>query len=123
MNSIYRLKKSEVFQETFEKGAKNKFKNLFFINILENSKNKNMKIGIAVSKKFGHAPYRNRIKRQVRDILSKQELSKLDSHNYVFVFSKKFCELSYADKEKELAAYIKVIKNGNYKKQKEKKSK
>ena len=120
MKSKYKLKRNELFQKTFEKGAKNKFKNLFFINILENKENDNAKFGFAVSKKFGNAPYRNKIKRQVRAIFSENNLDAIENNNYVLVFSKFFCEMSFKDKKRELNEYLKLLKNGNFKKQKEK---
>jgi len=113
VNKEFKLKKSEKFQETFEKGKNIPYKNLFYVKYTKNNFD-TAKIGLAVSKKHGNAPYRNHVKRQVRSIFSNLNLSKLKTNNYIFIFSKNFCELKYKDKKEILEEFYKKIINGKF---------
>ncbi|MEG1706589.1 MAG: ribonuclease P protein component [Clostridia bacterium] len=63
MKAQYRLKKSYQFNYVYKKGQSASDKNLVLLYCpLKN----NLKIGFSVSKKYGHAVARNRIRRQLR---------------------------------------------------------
>lgn len=58
--------------------------------------------GLAVGKKLGNAVKRNRIKRQLRNIIDRNVLSFPNFHNYIIICKKEVINLSFADMEKWL---------------------
>ena len=80
MKKAYRVKKSSEIEKIIKqrKSAGNKY---FVIYKNENHEQSHFRFAVSVNKKFGHAVSRNKIKRQVREIVSK-----LDIVNHVDIF-------------------------------------
>ena len=65
----------------------------------------NNRYGISVSKKVGKAVVRNKIKRRLKDIISKNSIK--NGYDYVIIVRKAIIELSYEDMKNELLKLIK----------------
>ena len=59
---------------------------------------------------------RNKIKRQVKNIIDQKELYIQTPYDYVIIIRKEILDLSYQDKEKELVTLFKKIGEKNEKK-------
>ena len=60
----------------------------------------NSRFCISVSKKIGNAVVRNKLKRQVKDIIMKNMVTKKE--DYVIILSSSFKELTFLDKKNEI---------------------
>ena len=92
------IKKSNDFTNIIKKGKKIKNK-YFSIYYIENSKTL---YGISVPTKTGKAVVRNKIKRQVKNIIDNNKNYIQNNYNYVIIIRKEILSLSYKDIEKEL---------------------
>lgn len=78
MKKEYRVKKGKEI-EMIVKGRKSVGNKYFVLYKRENHDNTHFRFAVSVSKKFGNAVKRNKIKRQVREVVSKHEFfPKLD---------------------------------------------
>lgn len=68
-----------------------------------------MRVGISVSKKLGHAVTRNKIKRQLR-MMVHESLSLHDDLDYIILVRVGFNEQSYQENKKDLERCIKKVK-------------
>jgi len=66
--------------------------------------------GISVSKKLGNAVMRNKIKRQLKNIIDKNENLFKKSQDYIIIVKKTFLDLTFKEKEES------IIKLLNYNK-------
>lgn len=73
MKKEYRVKKSSDI-EMIIKARQSKGNKYFVVYKIENHDNTHFKTAISVSKKYGNAVKRNKIKRQVREIVSKLDI-------------------------------------------------
>lgn len=103
MNKKYIISKNLEFQELIKKGKKEKTR-FFVIHYKNNNYNYN-RYGISVGKKIGKAVTRNKIKRQIKSILSKNKLNY--SKDYVIIVRKEIFLLNYNEIEENL---IKTLK-------------
>ena len=65
---IYSLKNSEGFLEIISKGQKFTISGLTFYFLKKNDLNES-KVGISIKKKTGNAVYRNKLKRQIKNLI------------------------------------------------------
>jgi len=74
------MKKINIIKESkdFEKIIKNNksFKTKYFYIYVQKKEQKNYRFGISVGKKIGNAVIRNKIKRQIKEIISKNDYQK-----------------------------------------------
>ncbi len=74
MNKEHIVKENIAFQRIIKNNKPFKYKN--YIIYLEKNNEDNYKFGFSVGKKIGHAHIRNKIKRQLRNIVSKKDYQK-----------------------------------------------
>ena len=106
MKKINVIKKYIEYKELF---SLRKFKrnNLFTIYFRENEYNKT-RVGLSVSKKNGNAVTRNKIKRQVRNILNKK-LTYKENYDLVIVISYKYNIDEYSKNEEMLMKLLNTL--------------
>jgi len=101
------IKESYEFTKIINKGDKinNKYYSVFY--------NKNKKefnrYGITIPKKTGKAVIRNKIKRQIKNIIDTNEFYIQTPYDYVIIIKKQILELKYKEEEKELINLLKKI--------------
>ena len=72
------------------------------------------KMGLIVSKKVGHAVYRNRVKRKLREVFRQQTLSTFwpdgVAYEFVLIARKKAVFVDYQELEKSFELSLKLLK-------------
>ena len=92
MNKRYRLQKNRDFQITYKRGKS--LGHPFLVLIFRKTNRPQPRIGISITKKYGNAVMRNRIKRQLREILRGRLDTVKQGYDIVFVVRK---EARHAD--------------------------
>lgn len=102
------VKKNEDFNDIINTG---KFLKSYYYNIYYKVSNDNFpKFGIAVSKKYGNAVERNKIKRQIRSIVDHNKNLFSNYRNYIIMIKKGVKVINYSQMEQE---FIHLLKKGN----------
>lgn len=83
-------------------------KNQYFIIYYRKNDIKN-RYGISVPKKTGKAHIRNKIKRQLKNIIDNNEFSVQKKFDYVIIVRKKILEIDYHCMSKEILTLLKRI--------------
>lgn len=106
MKKIDIIKSSDEFTEIINKGKRisNKYFSIYY-----RYNNKTNRYGITVPKKTGHAVIRNKIKRQVKNIIDNNKKAIQISYDYVIIIRKGILDLSYGEIEKELINLMRNI--------------
>ena len=79
-------------------------------NLIDNIKESNKTLyGITVPKKIGKAVIRNKIKRQVKNIISNNEKYIQSNYNYVIIIKEPSLKLDYEGLEKNLLDLMKKV--------------
>ena len=91
------------------------YKNNFFIIYFKLNNHKENRYGITVPKKTGKAYLRNKIKRQIKNIIDTNEFCIPKSYDYVIIIRKRLIELNYSDIKNEFIKLIKMIGEKNEK--------
>ena len=99
----YRLKKKYQFNYVYRVGKSAHGK--FFALVYTPSKNKNVKIGISVSKKVGNAVQRNRARRLLRESIS-QFFTKLQPNFNIIIVAK---QSIIGKKQQEIATDLEYV--------------
>lgn len=107
MNKKYIIKDKNEFNEIIHNGKI--LKNKFFIIYIMKAEENNPKFGFAVGKKIGNAAARNKLKRQLRDIVRKNLA--LFSSNKKYIIMPKRCSNSLTY-DKLLTELIDLVKKG-----------
>lgn len=91
MNKEKILQKSEDFSDIISNGKKlkNKYFSLYY------NESAKTHFGITVPKKIGHAVIRNRLKRQIKNIISQNEMTIQQQYNYVIIVKETSLTLDY----------------------------
>lgn len=105
MKRIETIKNKELFNNIIRKG--NFKKNNFFVIYKNPNEDVNVKFGIAISKKFGHAVDRNRIKRQTRSIIDNNRNLFQKGFNYIIMVRKDCKNKSFNALENSLKDLLK----------------
>ena len=99
MQAIYRLKKNYQYNYVYKHAEKVSDK--FFIVLYCKSKIKQSKIGFSVSKKYGCAVQRNKLRRQMKSVVM-QFASNLTPYYNVVIVPKKMPPYNFCDMQKSL---------------------
>lgn len=112
--NVYRLKKKYQFNYVYRVGktTSGKFMVLYYCP----SKNKNVKVGISVSKKLGHAVVRNRTKRRLRECITPHLTKISPNYNLVIVAKQSAADAPFNSLNQELHYLLtksKLFKDGS----------
>ncbi|MDG5789404.1 ribonuclease P protein component [Evansella sp. AB-P1] len=102
MKKLNRLKKNEEFQEVFQKG-KSVANRQFVVYYLKKENQKNVRIGLSVSKKIGHAVMRNRIKRLIRESLRELMVNIMNDYDVVIIARKPTSQMELSQMKNSLS--------------------
>lgn len=105
MKKINILKESRDFERIIKNNKAYKTK-LFFI-YLERNENTIYHFGLSVGKKIGNAVKRNKVKRQIKEILSKNNYQK--NFNCIIIVRKEINNVNFFEIEEELNKSLKKL--------------
>ena len=108
LKRINRLKKRYQFNYVYKSGEH--FSGEHIVLYVVSSKTKNIKVGLAVTRKIGHAVVRNRVRRRLREIIKKQVPNLKQNYNIIVVARENVINASF---EKLTNEFIKLIKKAN----------
>ena len=108
LKRINRLKKRYQFNYVYKSGEH--FSGEHMVLYVASSKTKNIKVGLAVTKKVGHAVVRNKVRRSLREIIKTQVPNLKQSYNFIVVARDNISEASF---EKLSYEFLKLIKKAN----------
>ncbi|NLB42006.1 MAG: ribonuclease P protein component [Clostridiales bacterium] len=97
MEKKYRLRKNKDFQYTYKKGRSSGHPLL--VSLHRKPRNAEIRIGYTVTQKFGNAVQRNRIKRQLREILRLQLPRLKQGYDVIFIVRREAKGASYKSLE------------------------
>ena len=105
MNKDQILRKSEDFSKIIsnQKYFKNKYFSLYYID------SKTTLFGITVPKKVGKAVVRNKLKRQLKNIISNNEKYIQSNYNYVIIIKEPSLKLDYMGLAKNILDLMKKV--------------
>jgi len=105
MNKDKIIKKSESFTEIIsqKQSVKNKYFSIYY------QKSDKKLYGITVPKKIGKAHIRNKIKRQIKNIIITNEFNIQNNFNYVIIIKEAILELDYQSIKNELLNLFKKV--------------
>ena len=106
MKKEYRIKKSSEI-EMIVKSRQSKANKYFVIYKNENRVNTHFRFAVSVSKKFGNAVKRNKIKRQVREIISKFDI--IDVFDVFIVVRLSSKEISFSEINNAITSLIRKL--------------
>ena len=101
------VKKNDEFNDIINTGKylKNHFYNIYY----KDAENIYPKFGIAVSKKFGNAVERNKVKRQLRCLIDQYKNLFAKPNNYIIMVRKGVKDLSYSEMEEQ---FVHLLQKG-----------
>ncbi len=102
------IKDKEYFSKVIKTGKYNKDR-LFVIYHLKNSENKYPHFGIAIKNSIGKAHIRNRLKRQVRDIVDKHKIEFKNFEDYIIMIRNECINSNYQEMDASLQKLLKGI--------------
>ena len=105
LKRINRLKKRYQFNYVYKSGEH--FSGEHIVLYTATSKTKNIKIGLAVTKKVGHAVVRNKIRRRLREIIKKELPNLKQNYNIIIIARDNVTEASFEQLSLELNKLIK----------------
>ena len=98
------VKSNELFNEIIQKGKR--ISNKYFVICMMKKDIKMNNYGIAVGTKVGNAVTRNKIKRQMRNIIDNNIELFPNYHNYIIICKKDVLDISFKEMEKELVTLL-----------------
>lgn len=106
MNKEKIIKKSTTFSEIIsqKQSVKSRYFSIYY------QKSDKTLYGITVPKKIGKAHIRNKIKRRIKNIITKNEINIQNNINYVIIIKEPTLNLKYPELEKELINLIKKVR-------------
>ena len=105
------MKKTNIIKKNFDiskvldskKGYRNRYFNVYYN---ENNVGK-YRFAVCVSKKIGNAVTRNKVKRQVKDVIDKSNLVFNSNTDYVIIIKKEINEIKYSEIKQKFNGSIK----------------
>jgi ribonuclease P protein component len=91
----YRLRRNKDFQYTYKRGRS--LRHPLLVLIYRRTNRAECRIGFSITKKFGNAVQRNRIKRQLRELLRLQLQQLKQGYDLIFVVRKEARGASYQE--------------------------
>ena len=106
------IKKNYDYTKIIKKGRKvsNNYYSIYYIT------NNTNHYGISIPTKIGNAVVRNKIKRQIKNIIDNYKKNLQINNDYVIIVKKSILELNFKEKEKEFINLIKKIGDKDEKK-------
>ena len=98
------VKSNELFNEIIQKGKR--ISNKYFVICMMKKDIKMNNYGIAVGTKVGNAVTRNKIKRQMRNIIDNNIELFPNYHNYIIICKKDVLDISFKEMENELVTLL-----------------
>ena len=108
MNKRYRLRNNREFKKVYD-GGKN-FWNRNLILYRKRNKLQETRLGITITKKFGNAVTRNRVKRRLKEIYRMNLYRVRDGYDIIIIPKKNVIDLSYEDLKSALEHILKISK-------------
>ena len=107
MNKEKIIRKSETYSQIIseKKSIKNKYFSIYY-----KISNKTL-YGITVPKKVGKAHIRNKVKRQIKNIIITHEKDIQKNFNYVIIIKEVVLDLSYQEMTDELISLFKKVRD------------
>lgn len=105
MKKLNILKSNEEFNRIISNYKPIHFKN--FVIYIEKTKEESYKFGFSVSKKIGHAVVRNKIKRQMKNIIDKKQYEK--GFNCIIIVRKSILNMNFIEMKEELFEIVEKI--------------
>jgi len=114
MKKIYSLRQNNVFNDVLKKGKKQHSDYFLLSKSRKNNNYGHIRVGISIPKKFGNAVFRNKQKRQIRNIIgSFLEDIKTQEIDFIILAKKPFFNLTFIEKQSILEKKVKdFIING-----------
>ena len=108
MKKTYRVRKNEEFAALISKH--NSRASQGYVIYFDIRKEENARVGISVSKKLGNAVMRNKIKRQVREMIS--QVINLDEaiYDYIIIIRRPYLDRPFSDNKKDLEKTLKACR-------------
>lgn len=111
------MKKNNIIKESYEFtriintgiSIKNNYYSIFY----QKSEKEKNRYGITIPKKLGKSVTRNKIKRQIKNIIDTNELYIQKPYDYVIIIKKQILELTYQQKKEQLINIFKKIGEKN----------
>lgn len=105
LKRVNRLRKRYQFNYVYKAGTHFSSDNLVLY--LTPSKTKHIKVGIAVTKKIGHAVVRNRVRRQIRELIGALIPQLKQNCNIIIVAKNNITQASFAELSAQLNKLVK----------------
>ena len=107
------MKKTNIIKKNFDISkvldSKKCYRNRYF-NIYYNENNVGKyRFAVCVSKKIGNAVTRNKVKRQVKDVIDKSNLVFNSNTDYVIIIKKEINEIKYSEIKQKLMDLLKKV--------------
>ncbi|MDI4567784.1 MAG: ribonuclease P protein component [Mycoplasma sp.] len=106
MKKKHILRKNWEFQDIIENNKNQKVNKYLILYYRPN--NENLRVGISVPKKTGNAPFRNYLKRQIRNIFDQLNQWKL-KFDIVLILRKPFLQLTFQTKKEAIQSILEKI--------------
>ena len=108
MNKERIIKESKTYSEiiSLKKNVKNKYFSIYY-----QVTNKKNKYGVTIPKKIGKANIRNKLKRQIKNIIITNEKNIQIGFNYVIIIKEASLDLTYQELSYQLLDLIKKVRN------------
>ena len=105
MKDKNRLKKRKQFNWTFKNGSSVHSKNLAIV--YTSTRSNDFKVGFSVTKKVGKAVVRNKVKRRLREIVSKIQNNLLPYRTFIIVAKPTAKDVPFLELKEEVLALLK----------------